>query len=240
MDYRQYLEVIRDESAALADAAAKVSLDTPVPTCPDWTMAKLVTHIAQVQQWANMLVVTRATERIPRTALPPAPPASEAIAWFREATRTLLETLAATDKSIPVWTWTRERSVAYWARRQAQEVAVHRWDAENAGGKPQPIAAGLAADGVDELLELIQFVPGERGGAGETIHLHCTDVPGEWLIRLGAKGLEVERMHAKGDAAARGPASDLDLFLWGRIPASALEVFGDAALVTRLQTLTTL
>jgi len=31
----------------------------------------------------------------------------------------------------------------------------------------------------------------------------------------------------------RGTASDLLLFLWGRIPASQLEVFGDAALLNR-------
>jgi hypothetical protein len=29
-------------------------------------------------------------------------------------------------------------------------------------------------------------------------------------------------------------------YLWGRVPADALEVFGDAALVTRLQTMTAL
>ena len=240
MNYPDYIDVVREESAALAAAATRVPLETPVPTCLDWTMAGLVTHISHVQRWANMLVTTRAAERIPRSALPPAPAPTELIAWFREATKELLETLATTDPAIPMWTWTDERRVAYWARRQAQEVAVHRWDAQNAGGSPQPIPTGLAADGVDELFEMLKFVPGERSGAGETVHLHCTDAPGEWLVRLGAKGLEVERAHAKGDAAARGPASDLDLFLWGRVPASALEVFGDAALVTRLQTLTAL
>ncbi|HEY3357848.1 MAG TPA: hypothetical protein VGQ83_31645 [Polyangia bacterium] len=54
------------------------------------------------------------------------------------------------------------------------------------------------------------------------------------------RGLEVARPAASADAAARGRASDLDLFLWGRMPADALEVIGDAALVARLQTLTAL
>ena len=43
------------------------------------------------------------------------------------------------------------------------------------------------------------------------------------------------REHAKGDVAARGTASDLLLFLWGRVPATALEVFGDAELLDRFQ-----
>ena len=41
--------------------------------------------------------------------------------------------------------------------------------------------------------------------------------------------------HAKGDVAARGTASDLLLFLWGRVPADTLEVFGDADLLARFR-----
>jgi uncharacterized protein (TIGR03083 family) len=240
MDHQDYLDAIRHESAALADAAAAVVLETPVPTCLDWDMAHLVTHIAQVQQWARLIVATHATERPPRSALPTPPERAGLIRWFREATQDLLETLTTTDPATPVWTWTNERRAAYWARRQVHEVAIHRWDAQHATGAAQPIATALATNGVDELLEMLPFVPGERKGAGETVHLHCTDTPGEWLVRLGTGGLEVERAHAKGDAAARGRASDLDLFLWGRLPVDGLEVFGDAALVARLQTLTAL
>jgi hypothetical protein len=43
----------------------------------------------------------------------------------------------------------------------------------------------------------------------------------------------VTREHAKGDVAARGTASSLLLFLYGRVPADDLEVFGDAALLAR-------
>jgi uncharacterized protein (TIGR03083 family) len=227
MNHHDYLDAIRLESAALADAAGTVPLATPVPTCLDWDVAHLVTHIAQVQQWARILVETRARERIPRSALPPAPAAAELIPWFRQATSA-------------VWTWTNERRAAYWARRQAHEVAVHRWDAQHAAGAATPIPAALAADGIDELLGMLPFVPGERAGAGETVHLHCTDTPGEWLVRLGSRGLEVERAHAQGDAAVRGPASDLELYVWGRVPADALEVLGDRALAARLPTLTAL
>jgi hypothetical protein len=69
--------------------------------------------------------------------------------------------------------------------------------------------------------------------AGETIHLHCTDVDGEWLVRLAPDGLEVTREHAKGDVAAKGGASDLLCWLLGRGPIDDIEVFGDAALLDR-------
>ena len=47
--------------------------------------------------------------------------------------------------------------LAFWARRQAHETAVHRYDAQSAapGGPPAPAGAfdpAFAADGVDELI----------------------------------------------------------------------------------------
>ena len=39
----------------------------------------------------------------------------------------------------------------------AQETAVHRWDAENAVGRPAPIATPLAVDGCDELLGFLAW-----------------------------------------------------------------------------------
>jgi predicted lipid carrier protein YhbT len=113
------------------------------------------------------------------------------------------------------------------------ETAVHRYDAQLAAGTPTPIERDLAVDGVDELFDLIPFWPwADRvKGAGETLHFHCTDGEGEWFVRLHAEGVDVTREHAKGDVAARGSASDLLLFLYGRVPAEQLDVFGDAVLL---------
>ena len=49
------------------------------------------------------------------------------------------------------------------------------------------------------------------------MHLHCTDVAGEWTVRPNdAGGFDVTREHAKGDCAIRGAASDILLALWRR------------------------
>ena len=56
---------------------------------------------------------------------------------------------------------------------------------------------------------------------------------GEWLVIAESDRFDVRREHAKGDVAARASASDLLLFLWGRIPPDRLEVFGDASLLDR-------
>ena len=37
-----------------------------------------------------------------------------------------------------------------------------------------------------------------------SLHLHCTDTNGEWLMSLD-DGFELVRAHAKGAAALRGP-----------------------------------
>jgi hypothetical protein len=66
------------------------------------------------------------------------------------------------------------------------------------------------------------------------VHLHATDVEGEWLVTLGGSTVAVEHGHAKGDAAVRGTAADLHLWLWGRVPLDRLEVFGDPAIAERL------
>ena len=101
---------------------------------------------------------------------------------------------------------------------------MHRWDAEHAAGTPAPIDAELAVDGIDELLTVM--VPIALGGKdgidiGGSLHVHCTDGEGEWTLHTDDGVYRVERGHAKGDAAVRGPASQLLLALWGRVSIDA-------------------
>jgi hypothetical protein len=103
------------------------------------------------------------------------------------------------------------------------------------------IERGLAVDGIAEWLDFTRVFGAKRHASrDETVHLHCTDIDtdgegGEWLVTLTSEGAEIEPVHAKGDVAARGTASDLDLFLWGRVGFEALEVFGDAGLLERFR-----
>ena len=115
---------------------------------------------------------------------------------------------------------------------------VHRNDAEGAAGMPTAIDTAFAVDGTDEFLTV--FLPrlaDNFGPVGDaTVHLHCTDADGEWLIARRAGELTVTREHAKGDVAVRGAATDLYLFVWGRPSADRLEVFGDTDLLERFRT----
>ncbi len=152
--------------------------------------------------------------------------------WAGELDRVLTDT----DPATPHWTWTADKTTGFVVRRMAQETAVHRLDAERAAGRTYVIDPELASDGVDEFL----FAFLRRGSTPTappldgSVHLHCTDVAGEWLVvDDGAGGYVVTREHAKGDAAIRGTANDLLLVLWRRLPLDAVEVIGDRAVAER-------
>ncbi len=95
---------------------------------------------------------------------------------------------------------------------------MHRWDAERAVGLDATIDPSLAADGIDEYFELAIPSLVVRGIAvpSGSLHVHCTDVDGEWLVTSDDGEYRMIRAHEKGDAALRGPAEPILLRLWGR------------------------
>jgi uncharacterized protein (TIGR03083 family) len=228
-----YLEAIRTNAARLVAAGEAAGFDAPVPTCPDWAVADLLAHIGRVHRWAAANTTRSPDEGPAQRGEHEMPAGSDPAAWAREGAEVLH---AALDRSASdaCWTWIPPNVVGFWQRRQAHETAMHRVDAESAAGDVHPIEAELAADGIDELLGLLEqpMFAQRVHGDGETMHFHCTDVTGEWLVRRTEQGIEVTREHAKGDVAARGTASDLLCWLQGRAPVERLEVFGDAALLT--------
>lgn len=234
MEPAVYLAAITQNANDLVDAAEQAGPDAPVPSCPKWVAADLLVHIGTVHRWA-----ASNTQRSPgESFLRPteigieAPPGPERPRWVRDGAAALVQALDRSPDDA-VWTFAPPSTIAFWQRRQAHETAMHRIDAQLAAGRPTAIDALLAADGIDEFLTIIPARPWAPPitGNGETIHLHCTDVDGEWLIRLAPTGFEVERVHAKGDVAVRGSASELLCWLSRRTDAEPLEVFGSESVL---------
>lgn len=260
MDTALYLSTFRADMDALL-AAVRMRTDPPVPlvpSCPGWSVTDLVLHLGSVHRNVARIIRERQREHVPVSrddlgwldlnpvsldwlVAGPAPRGEplpdRMLAWFERGAAELEGVFRATDPAEPVWTWSEDKTAGFWIRTQAVEAAIHRWDVQLAHGVERPIDAALAADGIDHTFDFLLPARREWGapreGAGETYHFHRTDGPGEWLVRFDPGGVVVTREHAKGDVAARGSASDLLLFLWRRIPASRLEVFGDAALLDR-------
>jgi uncharacterized protein (TIGR03083 family) len=231
MEHADYIAALRRDGEGFVRAAREADLATTVPSCPDWTVADLVWHVAEVHDF--WCAVARERMSDPDGYQQPPRPGDDGLVDLAAANaRALADVLEAADPATPVWTWADRKDIGFISRRMAQETAVHRVDAELAIGRPEPIEAELASDGIDEFLEHFtdSIVQGSTPVDG-TVHLHCTDVAGEWLVRCAADGgLTFSREHAKGDAAVRGPASGLLNVLWRRQPLSTVEVIGDAGI----------
>jgi uncharacterized protein (TIGR03083 family) len=237
MDIAEHIEALQREGDLLATTVAGMDPDTPIPTCPDWVMRDLVRHVGSVHRWAAAHVAQRRAEPIDAVdaVVGELPGDDRLVDWFREGHAALVATLQGAEPDVACWTFLPAPSpLAFWARRQAHETGIHRVDAESPGGSITAFRPAAAVDGIDELLFGFASRRGGRLRAdpARTLHLHCTDVEGEWLVRIGPEGgAEVSREHAKGDCAVRGSASDLYLLVWNRRGRDGLQVFGDDAIL---------
>lgn len=229
----RYMELLRADGDALLEAA-RSDLGRRVPACPEWTARELVVHMGGVHRFWGDIAARRLADPSEARADPPPDDDAGMVSWYGDGLDRLVDILAAAGPNEPVWSWSARKEIGFIQRRMPQETAVHRWDAQDAAGDPEPVDGELAVDGVDEWLEVFGAAQDRRPeGAGETIHLHRTDGEGEWLIRVQPDGIEVTRGHEKGDAALRGSSSDLLLALWRRLPLDRLEVLGDRAVAER-------
>ncbi|HVF33666.1 MAG TPA: maleylpyruvate isomerase family mycothiol-dependent enzyme [Acidimicrobiales bacterium] len=225
-----YLAVIRAEADALGTVLESHG-GAAVPSCPGWDVAQLAGHLGRVHRWVTAMVRAKAPDRL---GFPPRPEVVDR-PWFDEGVTELLAALEEAGPDVTMWTFPNGGGTSrFWFRRQAEETAVHRWDAQHAvtPGRAAPIATDTALAGVDELLDV--FLHGRKAHLGGSVHFHATDSPhGEWIVRLDEDGaLEVGHGHEKGDVALRATASDLLLWLWGRpVGEAGLEVFGDEGLL---------
>jgi uncharacterized protein (TIGR03083 family) len=230
MDSAQLLHIFDTEHEAFLVACEQAGPSAPVPSCPDWTVADLLYHLYEVQYIWNR-VTTERREGFAGMAMPTRPADEALIDLLRGEHAGYTAMLRSFPASTPIWTWIGPRTLAWLARRMAHETAVHRVDAELAAGTHVVIDAELASDGIDEFLEV--FLNTREGTVGGSVHVHCTDVAGEWTIREAIDGFDVSREHAKGDAAIRGAANDILLALWRRVPLSTCDVVGDTEVAVR-------
>ncbi len=238
MEIVEHVAALQREGRLLAEAAAGTGLGVPVPTCPEWRMRDLVRHIGGVHRWAAAFVAGSRTQPMSEEeeAMIMAPPDDDhaLVDWFREGHTHLVHTLEAAAPDVECWTFLAAPSpLAFWARRQAHETAIHRADAESPGATITPFPPAFAADGIDELLSCFITRPGGRLRAdpSRTLHVRATDAAADWLVRIGPDRRVVSREAGDADCSVHGGANELYLMLWNRRTPDGLEVRGDPALV---------
>jgi uncharacterized protein (TIGR03083 family) len=237
VDISEHVEQMRVETHRIVDRLAVAGFEAPVPSCPGWTLADLADHVGMAHRWAAAIMERRAQHRddvSPLEARGEVPPPAEIGPWLVDGQRHLAEVIASTPTATDFWRFMRNApsSVAFWARRQAHETAIHRVDAELAGTAVPPASVPLAfaADGVDELL--LGFAPRYRptGIAPALLHFRATDMQRGWTARIAEGVVEVtDRIDGPADLRVDAPINDLYLVLWNRVGTERATLTGDVA-----------
>ena len=204
-----------------------------MPGCPDWTLRDLVVHVGHVQQsWAGHVRAGDAHTR-PVTDTP----AGDLLEWSAASTEALGAALRDAGPDAPCWTWWGDSgapcNAGAVARHQVQEAALHAWDAQSAVGAPRDLPSAIAVDCVDEFLVVGLESNGEWPHPFALIDVVTADGP-RWTVRL-ATGATVEKdPQGTPNATIAGPAGDLILALYSRLPLERLSIDGDREVVGHL------
>lgn len=233
MESAEFMTILEREGRTLATAAERAGTDAKVPTCPEWKVSDLLLHTGAVHRWAAGFVTEGLTSPRP-LGDPPDLDGAELLTWFREGHGRLVATLRSAPPDVRCWHFLPAPSpLAFWARRQAHETTVHRFDAESAGeGTPGAVDAGFAVDGIDELLRGFHARARSRVRTERprVLRVRVTDRDDAvWTVRLSEEPPVTERGDAPdADCEVAGPAGHLYLALWNRLPLP--EVSGDASI----------
>ncbi len=236
MDHLQYCDALEAEVERFADVMSLMPGDTAVATCPGWTVDDTALHLGVIHRWAEELVRTRSSTRIPRTT-PSLDGVSITPGWLREGGKSLVATLRHADPDEEMWAWGLDQHVRFWSRRQVHETLVHRMDLELAGRIAPAADAVLASDAIDEFLHNLQKVANSATstalwGNGERLAFRARDAEAVWVVTLRDGGFDLGSTMGHYDVMVAGPSLELLLAIVGRVALddTSLDVAGEVSL----------
>ena len=248
------VEIIQTNGITFIDLATDADPTTSIPSCPGWTVADIAEHLADCWNFWSRVVADGITDRNDLRSIesPTGLEGQMLLDWLATTHNALYSALVRAAPGQPAWSWAGSDLTAEWVRRRmVHESAVHLWDIANAVGHPYEVPTAVAADGIDEFLTDFMGYRRMEGAmkVGGTVHLHCTDTTendvagGEWFVAsVKEPGCTFTREHRKGDAAIRGRAHDLLMWLWRRNGdrPDSLEFIGDDVVARRFGAFTDL
>ncbi|MGH3186636.1 MAG: maleylpyruvate isomerase family mycothiol-dependent enzyme [Streptosporangiaceae bacterium] len=250
MEITEHIDALRLQGTLLADAAERAGLDAAVPPCPSWQVKDLLRHTGYIHRWAARHLTERPAQildgPVEAEILAGGAADGELLSWFLAGHAALVQTLQDADPDLDCPAFMPAPSpLAFWARRQAHETAIHRADAESAAAAAPVYSPEFAADGIDELImgfgrhRKYQPAAGVDGGR---LRVAAADTGDEWLIDALDGRMQPRREDAEEPAEAsaatsactvRGPANAVYLYLWNRADAAqpGVAVTGNADLL---------
>ncbi len=220
-----------EQNRLLIEALRAADWSTPVPTCPGWTLDKLLRHIGRGDRWSALIVERRATEPVDHRSVADGTPPDHAEAtldWLRGGEQLVVNAVELTGGDTPVWSFIGPKPAAWWLRRRLHETLVHRSDVAAALGQPFAVAPELAAASVTEFLEIAAVLIGDQpAGDDPAVTLSATDTDGTW--QLPGSGTQQASSEQPAGTTIEARAADLILLLTGRLSldAPAFRTVGD-------------
>ena len=132
MEISQHIAAIERDGDLMAAAAQQAGLDAAVPSCPPWQVRDLLKHQGYVHRWAaTAYVAEQLAERVAgcrkSELLAAGPPDDELPGWFTGGYQGLARRCGRpTRPSRAGPSCPAPSPLAFWARRQAHETAIHR------------------------------------------------------------------------------------------------------------------
>lgn len=244
MELAHYIDFVASEGDRFAAAAEHGELTVDIAACPGWDMRDLVRHLGLIHLWAAGNVAYPKDDWLDVEALTDLaghwpdlasswPRDTELISWYRETNANLIRVLESAPADHECFTFLPAPTpVTMWARRQASEIAIHRFDAESPHGITSHYDTHFAVDMLDELLS--GFAPRPRELAVDVprvLHVHTDDVEAHWLLTIGPEGIVTSRTGGDADLTVTGSAAELYLLFWNRTPDESVTLNGDDELM---------
>ena len=133
----EHLTALRHSGKALSASAAAAGLAARVPTCPSWTVSKLLSHQGMVHRWAAANL-RRERDHDTEASLAAAADAPDLLEWYSAGLDELLDTIAATADDADAYVFLNDAPPPrrFWARRQAHETTIHAVDGSRRHARP--------------------------------------------------------------------------------------------------------
>jgi len=244
MDVQNYIGFVASEGDRFATAAEQGDLSVAIAPCPGWDMRELVRHLGMIHLWAAANVAFPQSDWLDVHDLPDLvqywpelaagyPEDADPIDWYRDTLANLIEVLESAPADLECFSFLPAPTpLTMWARRQASEIAIHRFDAEQARNIPSCFDPQFATDMLDELMCGFAVRPRSLDIKGpEVIDVHAADTDEHWYASIGPEQTETSRQGSDADLRLTGAASDLYLLLWNRTPNTSVTMSGNTDLM---------